>query len=220
MRFGQPAGRRDPSQAELGHMRRSSPPTGPSCKDFSRDMHRAGRGGPGDGSQRLAVYHGKGTKACSRKHGCRRNLGRALRRAIQTYAIRYRGEHCLTSRSTGPLARIRSPRLPTCALGPWPQNERGGSEAVLHVREDGRWEVDLRERFGSDEERRPPRSRRIPWCFVSRRDPKHPGLRQVLRSSERDFVASRPGSLVARGLSGPRFSWQYPNAASMVSGAL
>jgi hypothetical protein len=51
-------------------------------------------------------------------------------------------------------------------------------------------------------------------------DPKHPGLRQVLRSSERYFVASRPGSLVAGGFSGPRFSRQYPNSASMVSRAL
>ncbi len=48
-------------------------------------------GGPGDILQRLAVYHGKGTKArpaTSRKHGCQRSSAGLVRRAIQNYAVR------------------------------------------------------------------------------------------------------------------------------------
>ena len=173
----------------------------------------AGRGGRGHGSSSHVVSR----RERRRVHGTRVPTESAARLSVlQTCAIRYRVSIADVTLD-GPLARFA--RRSVQRVSPWPQNERRG-EAVLHVREDGRWEVDLRERFGSDEERRPPRSRRILWCFVSRRDPKHPGLRQVLRSSERCFVASHPGSLVARSLSGPRFSWQYPNAASMVSGAL
>jgi hypothetical protein len=44
-------------------------------------------------AQRLAVYHGKGTKVCparSGKHGCGRNSAGLVRRAIQNYAAGYR----------------------------------------------------------------------------------------------------------------------------------
>lgn len=64
---------------------------GCSSHDLRGRDHRTGRGGPGDSLQRLAVYHGKGTKACparSRKRGCRRSSGGLVRRAIQTYAAR------------------------------------------------------------------------------------------------------------------------------------
>ncbi len=67
-------------------------PTGCSCHDLGgRETHRTGRGGPGDILQRLAVYHGKRTKACpasSRKRGCRRSSAGLVHRAIQNYAVR------------------------------------------------------------------------------------------------------------------------------------
>ena len=86
--------------------------------------------------------------------------------------------------------------------------------------QDGRREVDSRQGVGSGEERRPPRSRRIPRRFVSRRDSKHSRLRQVLRSTERCLVAPYPGSLVEGSVGRPRLSRQHPSSASMVSRAL
>jgi hypothetical protein len=70
-----------------------APRTGCSCHDPGGREHRTGREGPGDSLQRLAVYHGKGTKACparSRKRGCRRSSAGLVRRAIQNYAAGYR----------------------------------------------------------------------------------------------------------------------------------
>ena len=81
--------------ARLTQQRTREETMGP-CRESrlrGRETHRAGRGGPGDIVQRLAVYHGKGTKACpasSWKRGCRRSSAGRVRRAIHNNATGYR----------------------------------------------------------------------------------------------------------------------------------
>jgi hypothetical protein len=57
------------------------------------DMHRAGRGGPGDSLPRLAVYHGKGPKVCpasSRKRGCSRSSAGLVRRELRSRILQFK----------------------------------------------------------------------------------------------------------------------------------